>query len=423
MNQENMSNEDRRIQKLMEQQANNESLEDKRVRRLMEQEATNTNQEDQRVERIMDEQAGNHTNEDRRIAKLIDQDADSPLTHKGYSDGTERYNVEEPAPLDNSLRVDQIDSQRGRAETGAIGAITPVRPVSAGVDPVNFADALEQWRYMSEKYRDAREKKQNNPVHQQKFSDSLDKSNYMYNTNQFQKQYERDTVQLTEPEPKEDIAVLMDQVQEKINYFQTPHNASATTNPTNNHPETEYHPEPVQQQKNIQDVQQLLSLIPDNTSQYNENHNYIQSRKSKDEFRDRIISRLSTANLEIAPDLIDESHYEEIEPHGEILTLSDVMTKNVISVIDSMTIEQVASIFNKKKIMGVPVIHYQTKQPVGMITMSDIIEHIFDEGMVSTFPIEGNTFQQDTFAVLDKPIRDLMHTDIIHQSSPSAYYH
>lgn len=431
MNQENMTNEEIRIQKLMEQQASKDSVEDRRIKKIMEEQATHNNLEDNRITKIMKEQAENPSNEDRRIEKLIQEDAGSSLTHTGYNDGTNIYSEEEPAPVDNSLRVDQIDSQEGRADLSPVRSINPVRPVTAKVDPVNFADALEQWRYMSEKYRNARVKKENSPVKQ------INRENFLYNTNQFQKQYEADTFQMSkeeEVEPPQEIAGIMDQVQNKINYFQDNSNARAKL-------QIQEVQEPPQEIAGlIDDAQNKMNYFHGNqvakpnpqleeapkydqtyNNEYNENHNYIQNKASREDFRDRVISRLSTANLDIAPELIDENQYEEIAPQGDILKVSDVMTKNVISVIDSMTIEQVASIFNKKKIMGVPVIHYQTKQPVGMITMSDIIEHIFEEGFVSSFPIEGNMmFQQDSFAVLDKPVRDIMHTNVVQVDSETT---
>ncbi len=418
MNQENMTNEELRIQKIMEEQARKDSVEDRRIRRLIEEQANNTSLEDLRVEKIMREQETTLSNEDIRIQKIMEEDAESSLTHTGYTENFDIYHEEKPVPVDNSLRVDQIDAQIGRADLAPVRSISPVRPVSATVDPVNFADALEQWRYMSEKYRDARNKRANNPIKQN--SEKRD-DKYLYNTNQFQKQYEIDSININntqdKKEPTEDIATLMDQVQEKINYFQE--NQSLKQIPQN-----KYHVQ------NIESKNQTESP----SHNYNENHHYINpittdEKQSKsntpsnnnDDLRDRIISRLSTANLELSSELFDEHTHEGIEPQGDILKVSDVMTKNVISVIDSMTIEQVASIFNKKKIMGVPVIHYQTKQPVGMITMSNIIEHIFEEGLVTSFPIEGNMmFQQESLAVLEKPVRDLMHTDIAQVDSETT---
>lgn len=421
MNQENMTNEELRIKKLMEEQARKDSVEDRRIRRLMEEQAHNTNLEDLRIEKIMREQATTPSNEDIRIQKIMEEDAYSSLTHTGYTENADIYHEKKPAPVDNSLRVDQIDTQIGRADLSPVRSISPVRPVTAAVDPVNFADALEQWRYMSEKYRDARNNRLNNTVKQ---SPTAKNDEYLYNTNQFQKQYEKDSIDINHTEEKKeppvDIAILMDQVQEKINYFQGNQNL-------------EQIPQNQQNVQNVNSQNQIESL----SHNYNENHNYInpkstdenqpksQSKPSpsnnSEDFRDRIISRLSTANLELSPELFDEHTHEGIEPQGDILKVSDVMTKNVISVIDSMTIEQVASIFNKKKIMGVPVIHYQTKQPVGMITMSDIVEHIFDEGLVTSFPIEGNMMShQESLAILEKPVRDIMHTDIAQVDSETT---
>ncbi|MBC7474713.1 MAG: CBS domain-containing protein [Candidatus Sericytochromatia bacterium] len=297
----------------------------------------------------------------------------------------ENVNEEKPAPNDERLRVEQINSQEGRVMEGipAISAVTSIRPIQAKSDPVNFADALEQWRYMSEKYRNKRLAKEKNgsefqddvnsqsKVLKNSPNNSIPNNPDLLTINKFQNNYEYDTVQLSPP-----------------------HN-NLEQNPT-------YKP-------HLAKPNQIMS------------DKKVDEKDKKHDFRDKIIQsliqRLSNANIEVDPALLEEGETNEIEPSGDILKVSDVMTKNVVSVIDSMTIEQVASIFNKRRITGVPVINYHSKQPIGIISMSDIISHIFDDGLVSTFPIEGNNmFQQDTLAILDKPISELMHTEIIETS-------
>lgn len=375
MNQEDMSNEDRRVLKLMEQMTNKDSLEDKRVEKIKQEQASHVSLEDLRIEKIKQEQANHNSLEDKRVEKIKQE---SSTNNEFYNTGAEIYNEAKPAPVDDSLRVDQIDSQRGRVNTvSSVSGVSGVRPVQASLDPVNFADALEQWRYMSEKYRSKRLAKENpapaNPPANKENKD------YLYNTNQFQKEYETD----------------------KVNIF----NSNTLTTKDNT--------------RAIDDLVGLVhriegakenELLPYPHSNHNDYHQIIQN-----DLRERIISRLSTANLDISPELVDEyENQEHIHSETGVLRVSDVMTRNVISVIDSMTIEQVATIFNNKKITSVPVIHYKTKQPIGMITMADIVEHIFHDGTVSTLPIEGNgMFLQESLAILEKPIRDLMHTDLV----------
>ncbi len=64
------------------------------------------------------------------------------------------------------------------------------------------------------------------------------------------------------------------------------------------------------------------------------------------------------------------------------LPIHEVMTKNVISVLDSTSIEQVVNIFNKHKIHSVPVINYLNKYLIGIITSTDILIHLFDQKSV-----------------------------------------
>ncbi len=317
------------------------------------------------------------------------QVAENKMVNKNTNlENHENVNEEKPAPNDERLRVEQINSQEGRVMEGipAISSVTSIRPIQSKSDPVNFADALEQWRYMSEKYRNKRLAKERNTS---EFQDDVNiQSQILKNTpnniipnnpdllttNKFQNNYEHDTVQLSPPK---------DNLQSPT---YKPHIAK---------------PNQIKSDKNIDE------------------------QDKKHDFRDKIIQsliqRLSNANIDVDPALLEEGENNEIEPSGDILKVSDVMTKNVVSVIDSMTIEQVASIFNKRRITGVPVINYHSKQPIGIISMSDIISHIFDDGFVSTFPIEGNNmFQQDTLAILDKPISELMHTEIIEISTDTT---
>src|SRR5690606_34149851 len=85
----------------------------------------------------------------------------------------------------------------------------------------------------------------------------------------------------------------------------------------------------------------------------------------------------------------------------------------VISVIDSTTIEQTASLFNKKKITGIPVVHYLSKRLMGIISTTDIITHIFEGKVISTFNTDGTFFRQDTLAILERPVKDFMNPDVI----------
>jgi CBS domain-containing protein len=253
--------------------------------------------------------------------------------------GEHHVNEEEPAPNDDRLRVDQIQSQEGRVlNTGAMGGVSSVRPVSAAADPVHFADALEQWRYMSEKYRDQRLAREKAAKPGKTDAPQVD----LFSETDFQHDYENDMVSISGTKEKK----------------------------------------------------------------YKE--------------QEKILQRLSSANLEIVPELIVEPEELEIEPQNGILTVADVMTKDVISVIDSMTIEQVASIFNKKKITGVPVVNYHTKELTGLISMSDIISHLFEGGMAFALHEENNALIPETLTIMDKKVSDLMKTNILRVSATSS---
>jgi len=244
---------------------------------------------------------------------------------------------DKPSPNEEKLRVDQIDAQKGRvANTDPIGGGTAVGAVTAGQDPVARADALEKWRYMSEKYRDRRlnkAKAQEKPVAQsQTVTENL---THDFDESKFQRDYERDFVEISDE--KDELEELE---------------------------------------------------------------------------REKIIEHLSAADVEVAPELVIQPDLETeddvIKPQDGKLTVADVMTKDVISVIDTMTVEQVASIFNKRKITSVPVVDYHSKELVGIITMSDIIGHLFEDGVLLSMHPETSQLEPSGLGIMAKKVSELM---------------
>ncbi|MFN8575512.1 MAG: CBS domain-containing protein [Candidatus Sericytochromatia bacterium] len=276
--------------------------------------------------------------------------------------------------LDEKLRADQIDTQTPRvSDIGAVSGTTAIGAVQASTSPVNFADALDQWRTMSERYRNRRISRDTSSMNSN-FKEIYNQENNK--STDFQDTYETDNIEVN-----------------KMQSFQNPNKKA----------------------DDIKLIDNLVNLVQNNkASEIEEFKVLVQpnfNEKITNDIREKILSRLSTANIEIEPEMVDE--YDDLQEEQiidtESLKISDFMTKNVISVIDSMTIEQVASIFNKKGITSVPVINYKTKQPIGIITMADIVEHVFSDGIVATIPIAGNiNFQQDSLAVLEKPISEIM---------------
>ncbi len=95
------------------------------------------------------------------------------------------------------------------------------------------------------------------------------------------------------------------------------------------------------------------------------------------------------------------------------LRVKDVMTRRVVCVLDSTTVEQVASICNRRGISGVPVLN-QDQNLIGIVTVTDIIQHLVSDDAVSLFAEQGGeVLEQKTLAVLDEPIRGYMSEDVI----------
>ncbi len=149
-------------------------------------------------------------------------------------------------------------------------------------------------------------------------------------------------------------------------------------------------------------------------SEYEHDTSNFSSQSENVPWHDFMMKKIWQAQIPIDKNSIEIPEYEKYDhPDDGIPRISDVMSRNVISVIDSTTVEQVVNIFNKHKIHSVPVVNYQNKYLMGVITTTDILSHVFDQKSISTFYTEGANFKQDTLAILDKPVRDFMQTNVI----------
>ena len=112
---------------------------------------------------------------------------------------------------------------------------------------------------------------------------------------------------------------------------------------------------------------------------------------------------------ETPEELPEEDHYDIDD-----LQVKDVMVRKVVCILESTTLEQVASICNRRGITGVPVVN-QNKGLIGIITMSDITKEIFSQAAVSSFASQegGEILEQQSLALLDLPVREFMHRKVI----------
>jgi CBS domain-containing protein len=105
----------------------------------------------------------------------------------------------------------------------------------------------------------------------------------------------------------------------------------------------------------------------------------------------------------------DEEHPN---PDG-ILRVADVMTRRVTCVLESTSIEQVASLCNRRGFTGVPVITPH-RGLIGIVTLTDIINHLFEQKSLSTYAnTDGEILEQQALALLDEPVRNYMRTPVI----------
>ena len=117
-----------------------------------------------------------------------------------------------------------------------------------------------------------------------------------------------------------------------------------------------------------------------------------------------------------SPDIDDSEHVEQGEAGSEklaVLRVQDVMTRKVVCVIESTTIEQVASICNRRGFSGVPVID-ERQSLVGIVTLTDIVNQLFTHRSISYYSEQGGkVLEQKALAILDEPVRNYMHKDVI----------
>lgn len=107
----------------------------------------------------------------------------------------------------------------------------------------------------------------------------------------------------------------------------------------------------------------------------------------------------------------DAEHEHEQEPGA--LQVADVMTKRVVCVLESTTIEQVASICNRRGFSGVPVVNEQ-KGLIGIVTLRDILHQLIDKRSLSTYAeMGGEVLEQKALAILEDPVRLYMHREVI----------
>ncbi|GIW21384.1 MAG: hypothetical protein KatS3mg068_0391 [Candidatus Sericytochromatia bacterium] len=140
----------------------------------------------------------------------------------------------------------------------------------------------------------------------------------------------------------------------------------------------------------------------------------ITSKKSQDkELMDVIMEKIWLANLDVNPNIVNPIDEDLNIPNDGILRVGNVMSRNVISIIDSTTVEQIASLFNRNKITGVPVVHYLSKHVVGIVTMSDVIKHLLSKEVISLLYTEGTFFKQESLAILEKPAKEIMQKDVV----------
>lgn len=108
----------------------------------------------------------------------------------------------------------------------------------------------------------------------------------------------------------------------------------------------------------------------------------------------------------------DEQEEAQVGDPGS-LCVADVMTRKVVCVLESTSIEQVASLCNRRGFSGVPVVDQQ-RSLVGIVTLSDIMRQLLSSKSLSTYSEQGGAvLEQKALAILDEPVRNYMHREVV----------
>ncbi len=94
---------------------------------------------------------------------------------------------------------------------------------------------------------------------------------------------------------------------------------------------------------------------------------------------DKVVGIVTDKNLHVAaPSLATTLSKHEANYLLTKIKISEIMTKNVITVTSGSTIEEVALLMYKNKIGGIPVVDNETSKIAGIITETDIFKILVD---------------------------------------------
>lgn len=94
------------------------------------------------------------------------------------------------------------------------------------------------------------------------------------------------------------------------------------------------------------------------------------------------------------------------------LKLGDVMTRKVVCLLDSTSLEQAASICNQRGISGLPILNRERKL-VGLVSMTDVIQLLVQQHRDGLLQLGASLLEAQTLALLREPIHKFMSRDVV----------
>lgn len=97
----------------------------------------------------------------------------------------------------------------------------------------------------------------------------------------------------------------------------------------------------------------------------------------------------------------------EQSSQGEARKIADVMTRKVVCALDTISVEQLASIFNQRKITAVPILDSYTHRFVGLMTMETLFSQAFSQKMFDSRD-PGTGEQGQGTQLMQRPVKDFL---------------
>lgn len=101
--------------------------------------------------------------------------------------------------------------------------------------------------------------------------------------------------------------------------------------------------------------------------------------------------------------IFETMHELESDEHVGWLRLDQVMTRRVVCIRETVTLEEAASLCNRRGLSGLPVVDDQNRL-LGTISLKKVIHDLFAPEALSHFAAHGGVLETEALEMLDQPV-------------------